>query len=176
MLPPGRFANVELKFPSLRAVARYTPDFQRAEFVDASLKPHGHNRALLAIHIEGDLHGTEFLNLASPIIQQGAGVILFADGGAEESKLHRFTNDETELTVRNGGFRPFLHAEGDDAECFERSFHAGDRGHRALNSNVITAGSTTANAYTVTSTRFAVIGCPSRYRVLQVGCFQYLFW
>src|SRR6266568_8971702 len=175
MLPPGRFANVEFELPTLRVVSRYTPDFQRAELVNASLEPYGHNPPLLAIHVERHFHGTEFLNLAFPVFQQGTGVILFADAGTEESKFNGLTNDKTKLAVRNRGFGAFLHAKGNDAKCFEWSFHTRDSGHGALDSNVVTAGGATADAYAVTSTCFAVVSCTARYSVLQVRCFQYLF-
>src|SRR6266567_1111070 len=105
MLPPGRFANVEFELPTLRVVSRYTPDFQRAELVNASLEPYGPNPPLLAIHVERHFPGTE------------------------ESKFNGLTTDKTNLAVRNRGIRAFLHAKGNDAKCFEWSCHTRDSGH-----------------------------------------------
>ena len=63
------------------AVAGYAPDFEGAEFGDASLEPHRYNRSLLAIQFERDLQRAEFLDISTPIFQQAADLVLLTDAG-----------------------------------------------------------------------------------------------
>ena len=49
-------------------------------------------------------------------VEQVAGLVGFADGGAEEAEGGRLADDEAEFAAGNVDARAFLHAEGDDAE------------------------------------------------------------
>ena len=134
--------------------------------------PHRHNRSLLAIQFERDLQRAEFLEIASPIFQQAAGLVLLADAGTQETKFGWFTDDEAKLSVGNRGLGALFHAKGNDTERLERSFHAGHGRHGAFDSDVVGARGATADAHAATATRLAVVGRAARNRVLQVGGFQ----
>src|SRR5580700_8909612 len=77
--PPSLFADVQLKLPALRAVAGYAPDLESTQFGEASLEPHRYDRSQLAIQFERDLQRAEFLDIGTPIVQQGADLVLLAD-------------------------------------------------------------------------------------------------
>src|ERR1022692_3787395 len=174
-LPPGLFANVQLKLPALLAVARYAPDLEGAEFGDPSLDPHGNNRSLLAIQFERDLKRAQFLDVGAPILQQAADMILLTDAGTQETKLGWFTDHEAKLSGGNRACGALLHAKRDDAERLERSFHAGHCRHGAFNSDVVGTRGATADTNAATATRLPVIGRAARNGVLQVGSFEDLF-
>src|SRR5208283_252779 len=124
----GLFANIQLELPAL-AVAGYAPDFEGAEFGDASLQPHRYNLSQLAIEFESDLQGAAFLDIVTPVFEQAANLVLLTDAGTQETKLGGFANHKSKLSVGNLGFRALLHAKGNDTERLERGFHAGHCWH-----------------------------------------------
>ena len=88
-------------------------------------------------------------------------MVLFANGGAEKTKLGWLSDYETKFPVGNCGFSSFFHTEGNNAKGFDRRLHTGYSRHGALNSDVVRARCATADTYTTATTRSAVISCPT---------------
>src|SRR5215203_3136786 len=120
------FPDVELQLPALRAVARDTPDFERADLRHARLKADGQHRVLLALHLQSDFERAQLFYLVAPVLDHAPDLVGLAHRRAEEAELGGLADDEAELAPRDGGLRPLLHAEGHDAESFERR---GQTGH-----------------------------------------------
>src|SRR5271155_950363 len=155
--PPGLFADVQLKLPALLAVTGYAPDLERADFSNSRLEPYRDNRSVLPIQCKRDFQRPEFLEFVTPIFQQAADLVLLANAGSQETKLGWFAYHQAKLSVGNRGLRAFLHAKRNDAERFERSFHAGNCRHGAFDSDVVRTRSAAANTHAAPAPSFPII-------------------
>src|SRR5206468_7774918 len=73
-------ANVQLELPALLAVALFTPQFERADFSDATLEDDRHEIVVaLPARIERDLQRGEGFEILAPVFNQRARRVVLAN-------------------------------------------------------------------------------------------------
>ena len=166
-------AHVELQLPAA-AVARDAPELQDAGFGDHGFERDRHELADCRRRLEVHFHGREFFQIVAEVLDQRAGRIVLADGGAEEAELGGLADDQSELAIGDAHVGAFFHAERRDGQRLERGGHAGDGGHGALDADVVSARDAAANAHALAVARQAVVGRAARDGVHQIFAAQRL--
>src|ERR1044072_8784460 len=98
--------DVEFELPTLRAVARDAPDFERADLGHARFKADGEHRVLLAFELERDFERAQLLDLVAPVLDEASNLVGLAHRRAEEAELGGLADDEPELAIRDRSLRP----------------------------------------------------------------------
>src|SRR5215468_9840702 len=81
--------DVQFELPTIRAVTRSTPEFERSDFRHTRFQTHGQHTSLLALNCERNFKRVELLDLAAPVLQQIADPVLLSNRGAQEAKFCR---------------------------------------------------------------------------------------
>src|SRR6478609_253520 len=97
LLVAGLLADVELKLPAVLVVAAVAPQLERADLGHLAVQVDRHHAALLAGRLQRRRHRRQLVDLALPVLDQGADGVAPADGRAEEAELGRLADDEAEL-------------------------------------------------------------------------------
>src|SRR4051812_16171012 len=79
-----RVTDVQLELPALAAIARNTPELDRADFGHLALEGHRDSGAVLAVDLQRHVQGAQFFEIVAPILDQRSRRVVLTDCGAEE--------------------------------------------------------------------------------------------
>ena len=94
--------------------------------------------------------------------------VVLANGGLKEAELGRLADDQSELAAAQIDGGAFLHAERRHRERLHRRAHAGHRGQRAFDADVVGARHSAANPYASAGASQSIISRAARHRVHQI--------
>ena len=104
-----------------------------------------------------------------PEVEQGAHGVGAAHAGAEEAQAHGLTHHQAKLLGVERHFGAFFHTKRGQAQRGHRRLHAGDGGHVALHTHVVTLRRAAPDAHTPALAHVAVIGSAARHGQVKVG-------
>ena len=171
----GSVADVVFEFPAARVAGGLAPEFEGPDLGQVGLETDGDDVAFGggSVGDEGGFEGGEFLEIfGRSAVEDEAGGVGSAGGGAEEAELGGLADDQAELGAGDLGLGAFLHTHRNDADGLDWRFDARDGGGGGFHADVVGPGDPSSNPDASAGADGSVVGGASGDGEVEVGGFQ----